>query len=200
MAKDINPITIRTAYQWKGEKGEERWSFIRDRIDAVIDELKKSKCKKDLVIHSGRLRARHGASMSSNILQRCKKTDILLFDISDNNPNVFIELGMALAFHGISKGNVFLLKEVDPSIPDDKQDPPVPSDIQGYLITRYTRDENKGSKLRDPQGFRAALKARITDIARQRGMWDVRAEPIVTDSETDPETDPEPEPEQSDAS
>lgn len=115
------------------------------------------------------MRARHGTELLPRFRELCEKTDIIVFDITGENPNVMLELGMALSAKSQTQGHVFVLKQ-------GKYDcTKIPGDLRGYFITCFNIlcDKNGTSrlKLEDHKGFRAALRSVIIDLARQRGMW-----------------------------
>ena len=176
------PITLRIGYEWTDRKGEPkafpsgvRYEFIREQIKSVVSEVSVRQLKNKrhaafaFNVYVARMRARHGAEILPRFRELTEKTDILAFDITGHNPNVMLELGMALAIKAHQPGHIFIFKErtVDETS--------IPSDIGGYFIT-YFRADHSGPKpcrlkLEDADGFRAALGNVITDVARERGMW-----------------------------
>jgi len=84
----------------------------------------------------------HGGHLLSVVLERCHGAHILIFDITQRNPNVMFELGVGLATKGLD-GNVFIFQQVES---DAKSAPQPPSDLAGYFITRYTA-VTKGGKV-----------------------------------------------------
>ncbi len=174
------PITIRVGYGWPKRDGKSKpedhvWAFIRERIKVVSDSLSKTQVKRGgrtFTCHINRLRAMHGGSVLDVLLQRIREADILVFDITGRNPNVLVEIGMALAMNGCS-GRVFVFQEVD-----DEGNPAEgakhPTDLNGYFFTRYRKVLERGRstcRLTESQAFVAALRSRIMDAARARGIW-----------------------------
>jgi hypothetical protein len=171
-----NLISIRVGYDWgsnePNSKAQKRWSFIRDLISDAIVELNKRqhKLKKaPLNVRLARMRAIHGGEVLGTFIKRCKDSDILVFDISTENPNVMLELGLAIAakkscpciyvFHE-QKGGEFEVKDI-------------PSDLRGYFITSYRKADSKSGdtyKLVDQRGFKSSLMARISEVARDKGL------------------------------
>jgi hypothetical protein len=170
------PITIRIGYPWSSvEKSSQdpRWIFLRNCFSKVVQEVSKrakvAENGRKLSVVLARMRCLHGSFVIASLTTRCHETDILGFDITGNNPNVMLELGVAIGSKGLNSGRIFIFQET----PENSAvEPKVPSDLVGYFITRYTRTkENKTYKLADVPGFRAALRSRLMDLARERGMW-----------------------------
>lgn len=125
----------------------------------------REKAKFPLRVDVRRLRSRHAGTILGSIFKRIEDSDILIFDISGNNPNVLFELGYAAAKKGLDSGNVYLFT-------CSKDDP---SDLKGLMFTRYVKsNENKANAsqftLADLKGFQASLLGALTDIARERMM------------------------------
>ncbi|MEI8044732.1 MAG: hypothetical protein WCL11_25195 [Verrucomicrobiota bacterium] len=174
------PITIRIGYEWTDRNREphtsppvDRYRFIKKQIELVVAEVQKLAAARQgvrpLYIQVGRMRARHGAELLPRFRELCRKTDILAFDITGQNPNVMMELGMALGVKEAASGQVFIIKERCCSELE------IPSDLRGYFITYIKLQPQTKSqcelKLEDVRGFKAALRADIIDLARERGMW-----------------------------
>jgi hypothetical protein len=179
------PITVRIGYAWpkalknkaadvKASPADDVWPFLRDRFGDVLDSIEKTTLKKPAAPSAfsyrlGRMRARHGAGVLPRFIELCESSDIVAFDISKFNPNVMFELGLAIASKGVSSGRVFVFMETPSCGEISKILGEVPSDLAGYFITFYVRDED-GYKICDPRGFSAALRAIVLDDARSRGM------------------------------
>jgi hypothetical protein len=175
------PMTIRIGYQWsdRHDKSHDdelanRYDFIREQIQSVekevVNRLGKRKGTFDLCVRVGRMRALHGAEVLPRLRELCQTTDILVFDITDKNPNVMLELGMALTAKAQTPGHVFIFcKKTSEDLCA------VPSDLRGCFITFFKENSAKKKTfelvLKDSPGFRAALRTRIIEIARERGMW-----------------------------
>jgi hypothetical protein len=174
------PITVHVGYPWPqttaGQKtGDPVWNFARQLIGIAAGAVAKTQANRaapKLPIRINRLRAMHGGGVLDVLLRRVRCSDILVFDITGLNANVLIEIGMALALKGTS-GSVFLLQRTDsrgrPLDPANH-----PSDLSGYFFTRYQVKVLRGRsylQLIEPQGFLAALRSRLIDAARDRGIW-----------------------------
>ena len=146
----MNYLTIQIAYQWGDEAQYEnlKWLFLREMAEKVAEEVETHAAKKgaNITVNVSRLRARHGCMVLPEIQKRIEEAGALLFDLGDDNPNVYIELGMALQSKN-ARDKIFVLR---------KENQKTPSDIAGMLFTEYCEEEDY--KLVDARGFRAALK------------------------------------------
>ena len=175
------PITVHVGYPWTKVTAEQKagdavWSFARQIIGTASHAVAKIQANRGvstLPVRINRLRAMHGGSVLDVLLRRIRRSDILLFDITGLNPNVLIEIGMALALKG-TVGSVFILQRTD-SRGKPLKVAAHPSDLSGYFFTRYEAKVLRGRssfRLIEPQGFLAALRARLIDAARERGIWE----------------------------
>lgn len=171
------PITIRVGYEWANDvkpAQDVRWQFIRKtahRVAASLaEEATKLKAPQTFLARVSRMRALHGAMVLPSLLARCAKSEVLIFDLTGLNPNVMLEIGIALAVKGFDSGRVFVFQEVGANNQPLRKEP---SDLTGFFFTRYVADQKSpdGFKLIDAHGFRGALRARLVEDARQRGMW-----------------------------
>lgn len=172
------PIVIRVGYEWGEEnEGPARWAFMRDSLKRIANEVKTASAKTankgqyPFNCRISRMRGCHGSDLLGRLIQRCEEADILIFDITQNNPNVLFELGVAIASKRPDSGNVFVFQEVKEKGKKLEPVSKLPSDLNGLFFTRYKAQPRGGYKLEDAQGFRAALKSRLMDVARERGMW-----------------------------
>lgn len=169
-------ISIRVGYDWGSEEPSAianlRWRFIRDLISGAIVELNKrqQKLKKSLLnVRLARMRAIHGGEVLGTFIKRCKDSDILVFDISTENPNVMLELGLAIA----TKDNCPCIYVFHEQEGEDFDITKIPSDLRGYFITSYRKTDSKSCesyKLVDLRGFKSSLMARIREVARDKGF------------------------------
>lgn len=189
-ARAPKPVTIRFGYQWQKD-GESRqggiWPCLRAIVSGTLKECEKRRAKRtaaQIFRHDfGRLRARHGSTLMGSIVERIRDADILIFDLSDWNRNVLFELGCAFGRHGLDRGNVFVL-----GTRQMLKSGETPSDLSGYFVTFHRPSRNgKGLELEEPRPFQNALRARIIEFARERGMWGelpARSEDLSEDEET----------------
>jgi len=163
---EFSRVIVRVGYEWrKTEDGasihprsDERWCDIRKFLCECADEATKRLANRDYVTGEqrvaevARLRATAGRPVTERILEYIRDADILLFDLSPGptdssckaNPNVCVELGMAL---GMQK-NVFIIAQHRCS---------VPSDVQGFYVTEYNEKGDGNLALNKDQSLRSAL-------------------------------------------
>jgi predicted nucleotide-binding protein len=96
------------------------------------------------------------------LVDRISKADIYLADVSDTtdngfNPNVMVELGMAIATGHGARGSLFILKPKALT---------APSNLSGILWTDYERGADR-IKFVDAIGFKAALTSRLLQIGSE---------------------------------
>lgn len=70
----------------------------------------------------------YGGFLNQEIMHRLQQADICIVEVSDNNPNVFYELGV---IHALGKPAVLLKSE------RNEEDFRVPSDVVGVLLLKY---------------------------------------------------------------
>ena len=156
---------------------DKRWVFLRALVKKVIDEcearVRTSPGERRLAVHLHRLRGRQGMNLLSTLRERIARADALVMDLAGHNPNVLIEVGMAVAMHKGESGSLVILKP---------KNEPWPSNLQGIVYCNYDKSLRRG--LDDQAGFRAALRARILKIAKERRMMGSKAD--GSDSDTKP--------------
>jgi hypothetical protein len=174
------PITVHVGYPWPTRTGGRKvkdsvWDFVRDKVGAATEAVAKIQANRTapkLPIRLNRLRALHGGSVLDVLLRRVEESDIVIFDITGLNENVLIEIGMALALKG-TDGRVFILQKIGPTGTPTKS-AAHPTDLSGYFFTRYEENVSRGGsvfQLVESQAFLAALRSRLIDAARERGLW-----------------------------
>ena len=94
----------------------------------------------------------------STLRERIERADVLVMDLAGGNPNVLLEVGMAVAMHKAESGGLIILKP---------KDEPWPSNLQGIVYCNYDKSLRRG--LEDQAGFRAALRTQILNVAKSRG-------------------------------
>ncbi len=185
------PISIRVGYEWDktaGPRTDLRWQFIRKSLlnvaHSVDAQARKRRAPRPFSARVSRMRAQHGSMVLSGLMERCAESDILVFDLAGLNPNVMLEIGLGLAAKGFDSGRVFVFQEVEGEVPVEK----APSDLEGFLFTRYEAVKTTVGRyrLKDLPGFNAALRARLVEDARLRGMW-VDPRGVEAESESDEE-------------
>jgi hypothetical protein len=160
------PIEIFVSYAWTKEvpiRQDERWKFLRGLIAKVVSEcearVRQSPGEYKPHIRINRLRGRLGMNLLSTLRDRIQRADALVIDIGENNSNVLIEVGIALAMRKSESGALFIVKPTTLRWP---------SNLQGIMYCNYDESLQKG--LEDRAGFGAALRTQILNVARERGM------------------------------
>jgi hypothetical protein len=170
------PIEIYVSSPWSKKREstvpmrqDRRWVFLRSLIKKVIDECQSRGCaspgkyKLDIRLH--RLRGRQGMHLLSTLRERIERADALVMDLAGHNPNVLIEVGMAVAMYKGESGGLIILKP---------KNEPWPSNLQGMVYCNYDKSLRRG--LEDQVGFRAALRTRILKVAKDRQMLSSQAD------------------------
>jgi CAP12/Pycsar effector protein, TIR domain len=137
--------------------------FLRELVKKVVNEcetrsrLSPGEHKLDVRLY--RLRGRQGMHLLSTLRDRIERADALVMDLAGHNPNVLLEVGMAVAMKKGESGALVILKPKNESLP---------SNLQGLVYCNYDKSLRKG--LEDKSGFRAALRTRIMKVAKDRHM------------------------------
>ncbi len=175
-------VIIKVGYAWSGTspvQDDSGWTHIRDfareRAKEAGSRLKSMSDigKLDAVAEVRRLRATAGRPITERIIEAVDEADILIFDISDApckkcpdpskglncpNPNVCIEMGIALA-----KGKqMFLIKEGSHK---------APSNLQGFYVSSY--EASSAGKLpmnKDPSLRASLVSAILRAFCARNGM------------------------------
>jgi len=100
-----------------------------------------------------KLTAGYGEHLFNTITRSIIGSDIAVFEISNQNPNVMIELGVALTW-GV---RVLPIRE--------KSNPTPPSDISGQTWITY---ENSGEKILDGEFYKKLEKTRERAISKKK--------------------------------
>ena len=164
------PIEIYVSCPWskRGQSTipmhqDKRWAFLRALVKKVMDECQApvhaapGEHKLDIRLH--RLRGRQGMNLLSTLRNRIERADVLVMDLAGHNSNVLIEVGMAVAMHKGESGGLIILKPKNEAWP---------SNLQGIVYCNYDKSLQRG--LEDQAGFRAALRTRILNVAKDRRM------------------------------
>jgi hypothetical protein len=96
--------------------------------------------KLDIRLH--RLRGRQGMNLLSTLRDRIERADVLVMDLAGGNPNVLLEVGMAVAMQKAESGALIILKP---------KNEPWPSNLQGIVYCNYHKALRRG--LEDQAGF-----------------------------------------------
>jgi len=167
-----NQFTISSAYQWSLEKSEENNSerAIKHIVKMIKDRFSDNVNKKfNYNTNYRRLRASAGRTMLASIMKRIEDSQVVIIDITTENRNVFIEVGIALA---LEKTNPFLSvyfireqNKVNP-LPNG-----IPSDLQGYFISEYAIDNKGKITLKDSNSLRMSIESDVKEYFNERDQF-----------------------------
>jgi len=144
----MNKYTIAAAYQWPNKFDVNKSSISEKAIKKLIDSLKnrfsknnKHKNGNEISLEFKRLRASAGKTMLDSIIKRIDSCNSLIVDISSSNPNVFIELGIAISrVRRDEFFSLYLIRDVTDTKNVVKD---LPSDLQGYFISGYSKEKDE---------------------------------------------------------
>jgi hypothetical protein len=155
------------AYEWsnKGDDdsvGDKKNTTTPKVMKEIVSRVQKQSTplffKNKINIQYNRLRATAGGFLFETISNRIRKADAVIFDITNNNPNVMFELGIALEANKNSETfKIYLIHEGD-----NYSDVKLPSDLQGFYYTLYSLKGNK-IILHDSQSIVMRLKSEIAE-------------------------------------
>ena len=190
--KNNSSIQILVSHEWDADDNgivsiyqDKKWKRLRKLIKKVTDDVKKRSENRPgdrkIDIQIKRLRGQHGQFILKALLDRIEQGDILIVDIGgerhgEYNPNVLIELGIALGMGKLDSENLFILKPVSLTWP---------SDLHGILYTDYEVNDDS-LKLKDAVGFHAALRGTLMNLTRKKNMLgDVKQATVSIEGEED---------------
>lgn len=144
MRTNIN-FMLSAAYEWPKSKSDKQAHYSQIAIKTLVRNVQSrlttlsKKTKKPLVVNYRRLRASAGAFLLDSIMNRIISSNAVIIDISSNNPNVHIEMGVALMYAELNPSfRVYLIKYRESSTKKTSQESLLPSDLQGLFVTEYT--------------------------------------------------------------
>jgi hypothetical protein len=141
-------------YQFKSDSydTEQIIVHVRDQLNEAVAAYNGLKGHEDISLHFVPLRAGFGEHQFNEIARDIIAADIAIFETSDLNPNVMIEMGVALTW-GV---RVLPIKETSKPRP--------PSDISGQTWANY---QNSGLTFPDA-GFKEGLVRMIERVMRRK--------------------------------
>jgi hypothetical protein len=167
----MKQIVISPGYQWTSG------SEVMDLKSASVSETAVKKVVESVLKDKGisvirpflvykRLGASAGRLLFDGVYSKIKNADILIFDISEGNPNVFIELGIALALQreNMSK-RVFLIGRKNKEIASIEK--LLPSDLQGAFVSEYVFKKGEIT-FKDRNSLRSSMIKEIKEIYNSR--------------------------------
>lgn len=161
----MSPAEIYFGYQWdKGSSNSDKpknlppqvvFKKIDDNIPAIQKENNDQTWLK-------RLRASAGRSLHHVIIERLSTCDIVVFDITKTNSNVWIEVDMDFSEKTSRNEHLklFLLKE-DPEL---KFKQTQPSDFLGYFLSHYECNKHNEMLFKDRNSFLNSIKSDLSKI------------------------------------
>jgi hypothetical protein len=161
------PFVISAAYKWPDTNKKEKTNYSETAIKHITKMIG-SRFNKDksaaIEINYKRLRASAGKTMLDSIVKRIETSNVILFDISTDNANVFLELGVALALTK-NKNNisVYLIKEKKSN---EHLFQHIPSDLQGYFISEYTVNSIGEATFHDNNSLRMSIENDVKEYLK----------------------------------
>ena len=163
---DNNIIKVYFGYSWANPEDKSQNSGLSNsRLEAfkqlesnVRNSLSEEQKK---LVDFRRLRGTAGDYLLRNIYQMIKSSDIMVFDITELNPNVLLELGIAFAIREEVKQNmkIYLIRETK----NKRSEKKVPSDLSGYYYTEY-RYEGEKIVFSDRNSLKESLVTEIKEL------------------------------------
>jgi hypothetical protein len=123
-------IQVFLVYSFHSKQG----AYTRSQINAVLEESctiaqeDLTTLGYDVEIEYSYTLDEYGGQLNNQLVGRLSNADICVVDISDNNPNVFYELGV---IHALGKTAILLKSSLE------QENFPLPSDISGSLFLKY---------------------------------------------------------------
>lgn len=157
-----NIFKIYGAYEWhlkaQGAKNVYSPIAIKSLILQLENRVVKNLKDESIKLRYNRLRATAGSYLLDGIIDRLNNCDALIFDITNHNPNVMFELGIAIiASRQLKSRKVFIICEGK-----DLKSANVPSDLQGYFISLYEIKNNK-AEFHDNNSLAMSIISEIAD-------------------------------------
>lgn len=169
MGKENKIFKIYGAYNWyektesnKKLKNAKTVFAINELIKQIESRVTNNLKNSEVKLRYNRLRATAGSYLLDGIRNRIINSNAIIFDITNYNPNVMFELGIAIETSRNTNGaKVYIICEGE-NFDHEK----VPSDLQGYFITFY---ELKNDKIvfHDSNSLAMRLVSEIADLSNQ---------------------------------
>ena len=157
-----NIFKIYGAYEWnlKAQKAKNKYSTLafKSLISQLENRVSNNLKDDNIKIRYNRLRATAGSYLLDGIIDRLNNCDALIFDITNHNPNVMFELGIAIVTsRQLKSRKVYIICEGK-----DFKAADIPSDLQGYFISFYEIKNNK-VEFHDSNSLAMSLVSEIAD-------------------------------------
>lgn len=166
-----NQFTISSAYQWSQVNDNNSEKAIKRIVEIIKNRFSNNENGKyNYNINYRKLRASAGRTILDSIYKRIINSHVVIIDLTENNPNVYLEAGIALA---IEKDNPYLSiyfireKREDIKLPNG-----IPSDLQGYFISEYSLDSKGKVTFNDAGSLRMSIESDVKDyFAATEGIF-----------------------------
>jgi hypothetical protein len=167
----MKQIIISSGYQWSNSQDLENLSIgsvseiaVKSLVESVLKDKGIAVIRPFLVYK--RLGASAGRLVFDGVYNKILSADILIFDISEGNPNVFIELGIALALQRENgKTRIFLIGRKSKDI--SRIEKLLPSDLQGAFVSEYVLQKEKIT-FKDRNSLRSSIIKEIKEVYNSR--------------------------------
>lgn len=150
---------IVAGYQWEIDcQGKEKSTnlFAKKALRKIVETIENHITQRNLDVNLdyARLRGGAGRNILSSVTKRINESNVAIFDISLPNPNVFLELGMAIAraerdpdfsVYLIRNANNNYCSEVLDKCKEEYWTLTIPSDLQGYYVSLFKYDDKKNN-------------------------------------------------------
>lgn len=153
--EDRSTLNVVFGLQYKSEyyNTDQLISNIKKYFQKAVETYSEKPSKEKITLQFEKLTAGYGEHLFNTIARSVIGSDIAVFEVSDQNPNVMIELGVALTW-GV---RVLPLRE--------KNSPKPPTDISGQTWIEY---EESGGKIIDEE-FHRKLEKMIERAISKKG-------------------------------
>jgi len=154
--EDKSTLNVVFGLQYKSEyyDTDQVIANIRKRFQRAVEIYNEKQSNEEVALQFEKLTAGYGEHVFNAIARSIIGSDIAVFEVSDQNPNVMIELGVALTW-GV---RVVPLRE--------KNSPKLPTDISGQTWIEY---EGSGEKIVDEEFPKKLKKMTERAIAKKGG-------------------------------
>jgi len=158
-------FTISAAYKWPNTNKKEKTNNSEIAIKHIAKMIgsrfnNKDRSSQKLISYK-RLRASAGKTMLDSIIKRIETSNVIIIDISENNANVFLELGIAIALTRNNNNiSVYIIKEKKEN---QSLLSSIPSDLQGYFISEYTVNAKGEATFHDNNSLRMSIESDVKD-------------------------------------
>lgn len=153
-------FTISGGYQWSSNDSKMAIQKVSNDVIKRFNGENEKTLKYN--INYIRLRSSAGRSILDSIISKIKNSQVVIFDSTDKNPNVMLELGYALA---LSIDNdylsIYLISKKGEPLPHN-----IPTDLHEYFISEYTI-ENGEVKFKYNGSLRMSIESEVKEYFNQ---------------------------------